>query len=70
MMITLRNDFHNTEAKVKVNNGIISGSSLKRAEKKLCGMSDCACGNIRGEQDMIIDICYNYDGRYAKVYEK
>ena len=65
--LTLRNDFHNTEAIVIAKNGIISHSSLKRARAKLCGMKNCYCGDIRGTQDMIIDICYDRDGEYAIV---
>jgi len=68
--LTLKNDLHGTEATVIVKDGIISTASLKRARKKLCGMKDCACGDIRGIQDMIIDICYDYNGEYAKVSEK
>ena len=68
--LTLRNDYHNTEATVIVKNGIISHSSLKRARAKLCGMKNCYCGDIRGIQDMIIDICYDWDGEFAKVAEK
>ena len=68
-MITIRNDFHNTETKTKVIDGIISESKLKRVEKTLCGMSDCTCGSIRGTQDHAIEIKYNYDGRYAQVFE-
>ena len=68
--LTLRNDFHNTEATVIVKNGIIFHSSLKRARAKLCGMKNCYCGDIRGTQDMIIDTCYDRDGEYAIVAEK
>lgn len=68
--LTLRNDFHNTEAIVIAKNGIISHSSLKRARAKLCGMKNCCCGDIRGPQDMIIDTCYDRDGEYARVAEK
>ena len=68
--LTLRNDFHHTSATVTVKDGVISGSSLKRAKKKLCGMKDCSCGSIRGRQDMVIDVCYDYDGEYATVSHK
>lgn len=65
--LTLRNDFHNTEATVIVKNGIISHSALKRARAKLCGIQECSCGEIRGPQDMIIDRCYDCDGEYVNV---
>lgn len=73
--LTLTNNFHNTNATVVVKNGIISEGSLNRAEKKLCGMSDCCCGNIRGSQflpngtQIIVEELYDYNGRYAKIYE-
>lgn len=68
--LTLRNDVHGTEATVIVRDGIISHASLARARRILCGMGDCACGDIRGTQDMIIDLCYDRDGEYATVAQK
>lgn len=65
--LTLRNDFHQTEATVLVKNGVISPRSLKRARKKLCGMRDCCCGGIRGTQDMVIDLWFGEQGEYARV---
>lgn len=51
--ITLTNDFHNTEANVlaeRLSNGNLSINinQYKRACRKLCGMNDCMCGDIRG----------------------
>ena len=69
--VTLRNNFHNTTSTVFAVDSVISSSSLKRARKKLCGMGDCLCGDIRGPQDKIIDICYSYSaGEFAQVSEK
>ncbi len=49
MKITLTNDFHNTEATVIVNDSMmLSNSQIKRAQKKLCGMSGCECSNAAG----------------------
>ena len=63
--LTLRNDYHATQAVVIVKNGIVSGDSLKRAEKKLCGRLGCFCGRIVGEQDLtILRRC----GRDGKVF--
>ena len=63
--LILRNDFHNTEVVVIAKEGILSESSLNRARKKLCGIKECLCGDIRGRQDKIIDFYENY----AKVWE-
>ena len=46
--VELRNDFHNTKACVFARDGIVSGRSMARARRKLCGMADCRCGQIRG----------------------
>ena len=52
MKITLKNNFHNTQATVISRDGIINTASLKRASHKLCGMDGCTCGGIRGPQDV------------------
>ena len=56
MKYTLRNDFHGTKAAVVLrptghkNEYIISERTRQRAEKKLCGISTCTCGNGFGER--------------------
>ena len=57
MMITLSNDFHNTQATLRVipEGDLLSPSQQRRAEKALCGMADCTCGVVRGEQPGIPD---------------
>lgn len=46
--ITLRNDFHNTEATFLLRaDGTISGRTMKRILKALCGMDDCTCPKPR-----------------------
>jgi len=52
--ITLRNAFHNTEATVIAFDNIISARAMRRAENKLCGISDCQCGGTRGQQDVYL----------------
>jgi hypothetical protein len=52
--ITLRNDFHNTEATIISLDGFISARAMRRAENKLCGISDCQCGGTRGRQDVYL----------------
>jgi hypothetical protein len=56
-LITLRNDFHNTEINVRadVDEGSITltPSQIKRVERALCGM-DCTCSGplgVRGPQN-------------------
>jgi hypothetical protein len=51
MKITLRNDLHGSEAVVIAKDGIVSPESIRRAIRKLCGISDCRCGGIHGHQD-------------------
>ena len=51
--ITLTNDFHNTEAVVRSSPsqhgvGSLTADQLRRAVRKLCGISDCMCGGVRG----------------------
>lgn len=63
MKITLRNDFHGTEYTIHCIHGrlssgwIISASQAKRADRRLCGMSDCCCGGI------------HRDARYRALYQ-
>ena len=58
-MITLRNDFHNTTARVRPDkNGYISPRTVARVHRKLCGCQECLCGygpcDVRGVQDVHI----------------
>jgi hypothetical protein len=48
IVITLTNDFHNTEVRLNPKDGKLSARQVKRAEKVLCGMDDCICGNEAG----------------------
>lgn len=64
MQIELKNNFHNTSAKLNVSdlriaeelgNGndyfcTITATQMQRAARKLCGMKDCTCGTVRGPQ--------------------
>lgn len=50
-MLTLTNDFHDTEARVRIDvPGAMTYRQYKRAWKTLCGIADCRCGGIRGPQ--------------------
>lgn len=70
MTITLYNSYHQSEASVIVESGMISPKRLKAARQELCGMSDCQCGDIRGDQDVDIEICHSRYGEYARVFFK
>lgn len=74
MKMTLTNDFHNTAAIVRVtprestHYGLmadLSRAQTRRAEKKLCGMSDCSCSGAlgtRGKQKDLESWEPNQDG--------
>ena len=57
---TLRNDFHNTVARVRYESGVpLSERQVRRAYRKLCGMADCSCSDstgIRGPQDCDVSV--------------
>ncbi len=61
MQITIYNEFHNTEARVRVSGtpAALSCSQIRRIRRKLCGIPECKCGsgplNERGLQDVDIE---------------
>lgn len=82
MKITLRNNFHNTEVKLRINKvycggavGKLSAHQIKRARNILCGIQGCTCGDelgCRGPQDYYVEVVYdNMSGKviYGIVYE-
>jgi len=60
-VITFRNDFHNSTAKVIATDGIISARSIRNAKKELCGVKNCTCGGIRGNSG---EVCAFGETRY------
>jgi|GEM_PF-1197015 len=52
MKIKLRNTFHNTSVVVLANDGRLSNDQIRRAKRRLCGVSGCDCGGIRGESGL------------------
>jgi len=54
-MITLRNDFHNTEIRLRADVGDeLTSAQIKRARNALCGIEGCTCSGDagqRGKQD-------------------
>ena len=64
MKLTLKNDFHNTEITINAKNEKLSPEQVKKAQKHLCGMSDCCCsGDVgyRRQQDGFNGIEVEYD---------
>ena len=50
-MITLKNEFHNTETRVRAQIGdTLTGNQTYRAARNLCGISDCVCGGEAGQR--------------------
>lgn len=64
-MVTLRNNFHNASARVRV--GELSEATVRRVRKTLCGIKGCTCGDglgMRGPQELGHHIETSYaDGR-------
>ena len=60
LKITLTNDFHGTEATVRVKGDRkLSRSQIRRVRKVLCGIDSCTCGgnlSERGRQSVEIVI--------------
>jgi len=56
MLVSLKNDFHDTCVSVQIpKDGKFSKSTSRRIDRALCGMADCSCGTIRGKQLIEID---------------
>ena len=60
-MITLRNDFHNTEVRLRAKRGDrLTPSQIRRAWETLCGIPGCTCGGPlgeRGPQEVVVQDC-------------
>lgn len=75
-LITLRNDFHNTEVRVRVKGESpwkLSIGQTRRIDQELCGMTECQCGGIRGPQtvetdgdDVRLYVTYDEERVYSK----
>ena len=63
-LVTIRNDFHNTSARVNPDRPL-SAATVSRVRRELCGMADCSCGGQVGERGpQECDIDYSRE-RYA-----
>ena len=50
-MIALRNNFHNTEVRLRASIGdTLTPAQLRRARRELCGTPTCVCGGEAGER--------------------
>ncbi len=50
-MITIRNEFHNTQARIRAGIGdVLTPSQVKRCRRKLCGIKGCTCGGELSER--------------------
>jgi len=70
--VKLTNDFHGTECFVLASaDGELSHSQIKRAQRKLCGISDCTCGDVAGcrpcQVEQISQERYEADNRYKLI---
>lgn len=77
MKFTLKNDFHNTEvtvnARKRISDGIwwISAAAVKKAQKTLCGVDGCSCGDFigaRGHQDCEYEENWQYGRNNGTVF--
>jgi hypothetical protein len=71
--ITLSNDFHNTEVRIRVASlpATLSPSQGARVRRQLCGQRDCTCGDVRGRQiqpdGARVRVVQGYDGNGRDV---
>lgn len=50
-MITVRNDFHKTTARIRVRIGdTLTANQVRRCRKTLCGIEGCTCGGALSER--------------------
>jgi len=72
--VILRNDFHGTKCSVKIPANVrhhtVSRSTYYKICRDLCGSPTCTCGQIRGYQDVHIDVDIDIgpDGRSCDTF--
>ncbi|MFZ6755745.1 hypothetical protein ACO0K9_00880 [Undibacterium sp. Ji50W] len=47
-IITLKNDFHNTEVTLRMKSSCPTEAQVKKSWNTLCGIKGCTCGNVMG----------------------
>lgn len=66
-MITIKNNYHNTEIKIRLPlDGVLSLRQTRKVKKALCGKDDCFCGIVCGPQDGY-DISERSDRRFEVI---
>ena len=71
MMLTLRSNFHgsNVDVRVQAFPATLTASQTKRVKRELCGVADCKCGGVRGQQmandGNLLDVETTYDSNGA-----
>lgn len=73
--VTLKNNFHNTECRVRLEEiepmaYKISMWDVKRIEKKLCGIKGCTCSGATGIRDENCDVIFAERDFYIVFHEK
>jgi len=50
-MITVRNEFHNSAARIRASIGdVLTASQVRRCRRTLCGVEGCTCGGALSER--------------------
>ncbi len=65
MLVTVRNDLHETETTIHVRDGLVSLPQAYQAWRALCGSEGCQCGNalgMRGPSNVRIEPAADADG--------
>ena len=67
--VEFSNDFHDTyitvRARITPHQILLSPGQMRKIEKELCGISDCQCGGLRGQQEW--DIVEYYSGESVAI---
>lgn len=71
--ITLKNDFHRTECRVRVADigQSLTKSQLYRVQKSLCGVAECRCGGLSFNQRQIeatVETDFNHYGQFDTFF--
>ena len=74
MLVAIYNDYHRTEARVRVPGlpHTLSDSQVRRVRRKLCGMAECTCGGVldeRGGQEVEVVAWYDRRGDLSVTLE-
>lgn len=67
MTVTLRNDFHNSEVRVRAKGQYpytLTAAQAAKVRRVLCGQRGCACGVVRGRATDVhgVEVAVHADG--------